>query len=73
MRETLIIDPSYDRPDLVRRDITTWLKHRTRNRWKITEDEDWDGRTVVTVNFSDSMDAADFRQWRISASHILRR
>ena len=38
------------------------LQDGTRNRWKITEDEDWDGRTVVTVNFCDFMDAADFRR-----------
>ena len=73
MRERLIIDPSYNRPDKIRQDVRTWLQRHTRNKWKISEDGDFDGRTVVTVDFIDSMDAADFRQWRSTARHILRR
>ena len=73
MRERLIIDPSCNRPDIIHQGVCTWLGRHTRDKWKISEDDDFDGRTVVTVDLIDLMDAADFRQWRSTARHILRR
>ena len=72
MRERLIIHPSCDRPDKICHD-RTWLQWHTRNKWELAEDHDFDGHTVITVNFIESMEAADFRQWRSTARHILRR
>jgi hypothetical protein len=73
MRERVIIDPSYPRPYVICQDVRTWLQRHTPDQWKISENDDFDGRTVITVSFIDSIDAAEFRQWRSTVRHILRR
>ena len=61
MRVSVIIDPAHDQYDTVRYDIQTFLHFQTRGYWTITEKEDFDGRAVLTIDFSDPSDEHYFK------------
>ena len=65
MRVTFKIDPTDRGDDILRHDIQMWLRyHGTRDEWKISEEDDFEGMTELTVDFRDPLDEADFRLWR---------
>jgi hypothetical protein len=65
MRVTFKIDPTDREDDILRHDIQTWLHyHGTRDEWQISEEDDFEGMTELTVDFRDPLDEADFRLWR---------
>ena len=63
MREEIIIDPDCRHPDVVRHDILTRAHFQTRGLVSFKKEEDIDGRTILTVEFRDPLDADDFRSW----------
>jgi len=75
MRVTFKIDPTDREDDILRHDIQTWLQyHGTRDKWQISEEDDFEGMTELTVDFRDPLDEADFRLWRGSSrSEVLMR
>ncbi len=60
MRVALTIDPRDPHRDWVRDDAAFWLGNRARAGCRVREDEDWDGRAVLTLEFDDPPDAMDF-------------
>jgi hypothetical protein len=69
----VIIDPAHDQYDTVRYDIQTFLNFQTRGYWTITEKKDFDGRAVLTINFSDLSDEHNFRCLSNMAARVSRR
>ncbi len=72
MRITIEIDPSSYRSSELLYDIQAFLHFMARDRWQITEDEDFDGCTLLTVDFRDPVDAADFQMYREIRHHVRR-
>ena len=56
MRVRVIIDPAHDQYDTVLYDVRTFLHFQVSGYWTISEKEDFDGRTVLTIDFSDPWD-----------------
>lgn len=69
MRVTVTIDPSDPHRDPLRDDADWWLRHHARDRWRVREDEDDDGREVLTSESMDPLDGADFRSRMAPAEH----
>lgn len=57
MRVAITIDPRDRHRDRVRDDAEFWLRHHAQDRWRVREDEDFDGRELLTFEFMDSQDA----------------
>ena len=45
-------------------DIRVWLQYVARGNWRASENKDSDGRTLLTLDFHNSMDAFEFENWR---------
>ena len=73
MQVSVIIDPAHDQYDTVLYDIQTFLHFQTRGYWTITEKEDFDGRTVRTIDFSDPSDEHNFKCLSNMPARISRR
>ena len=73
MQEKIIIDPNYRNPDVVRRDILTRAHYQSRGLVSFDETEDIDGRTILTIDFRDPLDADDFRSWLGTVDGIVQR
>jgi hypothetical protein len=69
MRVIITIDPRDPHGDLVRGEAEFWLHHHARSQWRVREDEDWDGREVLTFEFDDPLDAMDFHHRMAPAEH----
>ena len=69
MRVVITLDPKDPFRDEVRGDAEFWLPHHARDRWRVREDEDSDGREVLTFEFMDSQDAMDFHYRIAPAEH----
>jgi hypothetical protein len=69
MRVVITIHPRDPRRDLVREDAERWLRHHARDRWHAREDEDLDGRAVLTFQFMDPRDGMDFHHRTAPAEH----
>ena len=69
MRVVITIDPSDPHRDSVRDDAEWWLRHHARDRWRVKEDEDFEGRGVLTFEFMDSFDASAFCDRIAPAEH----
>ena len=69
MRVVITIDPEDPHRDLVRDDAEFWLGNRARSGWRVREDEDMDGREVLTIEFADPLDALDFSGRTVVAGH----
>ncbi len=69
MRVAITIDPRTPHRDWVRGDAEFWLRHHARDRWRVREDEDYDGREVLTFEFMDSQDAMDIHHRIAPAEH----
>ena len=72
MRVAITIDPQDPHRDRVRDDAEFWLRHHVRDRWRVREGEDPDGREVLTFEFMDSQDAMDFHHRIAPAEHRAR-
>jgi hypothetical protein len=65
VRVTLTIDPTDSRDIAMYSEARGWLHPRTRSSWTVSETEIGnEGRTALTFNFDDPLDASDFRYWR---------
>jgi hypothetical protein len=65
MRVAFTIDPTSRADDILRHDIQAWLHyHGTRDKWHISEEDDFDGLRLLTLHFCNPLDEADFRLWR---------
>lgn len=53
----------------MREDAEIWLLHHARDRWRVREDEDCDGREVLVFEFLDSADGLDFHYRTAPAEH----
>ena len=73
MREKIIIDPDCHHPEVVRRDILTRAHYQSRGLVSFDETQDIDGRTILTIDFRDPLDADDFRSWLSMVDGIARR
>ena len=73
MREKIIIDPNCRHPDVVRHDILTRAHYQSRGIVSFDETKDIDGRTILTIDFRDPLDADDFRSWLSTVDGIVRR
>ena len=73
MREKIIIDPDCDHPDVVRHDILTRAHYQSHGLVSFDETKDIDGRTILTIDFRDPLDADDFRSWLSTVDGIVRR
>ncbi len=69
MRVLITIDPKDRHRDWVRDDAEWWLRHRARDRWRVREDEDFDGREVLVFEFDDPLDAIDFSMRTVTPKH----
>lgn len=69
MRVEITIDHRDPHRDLVRDDAEFWLRHHARDRWRLREDEDCDGREVLVFEFLDPLDAMDFHHRLAPAEH----
>ncbi len=69
MRVAITIDPRDPHRDWVRDDAEWWLRHHARDRWRVREDEDFDGREVLTFEFMDSLDAIDSSMRAVASEH----
>ncbi|TDH58047.1 hypothetical protein E2C06_34675 [Dankookia rubra] len=69
MRVEITIDPQDPHRDLVREDAEFWLGNRARAAWRVREDEDLNGREVLTFEFTDPLDAFDFHHRIAHAEH----
>jgi hypothetical protein len=69
MRVEITIKPRDPHRDSVRGDAEFWLFHHTRAGWRLREDEDWDGRTVLRFDFDDPLDAMDFHYRMAPTEH----
>jgi hypothetical protein len=69
MRVEITMDSKDPHRDLVRGDAGFWLGNRARSGWLVREDEDSDGRGVLVFEFSDPLDAFDFRDRTVVAEH----
>jgi hypothetical protein len=72
MRVTLSIDPTDYQANTLRQDIQTFLHYHARKECNVREEMDFDGLTLLTVEFRDPLDAADFKLWRNIRHHICR-
>jgi hypothetical protein len=73
MQKKIIIDPDYYYPDVVRHDILTRAHFRSRGLVSFKETADIDGRTILTIDFHDPLDAGHFRSWLSTVDGIVRR
>jgi hypothetical protein len=69
MRVVITINPRDPHRDLVRGDAERWLRHHARDRWRVREDEDHDGREILTFEFMDPRDGMDFHYRTAPAEH----
>ncbi len=69
MRVVITIDPRNPHRDRVREDAEFWLGNHARSGWHVREEEDWDGREVLTFEFSGPLDAMDFHHRTAPAEH----
>ena len=69
MRVTITVDTRDPQRDRVRDDAEWWLRHHARDQWRVRENEDWDGRDVLTFEFMHSQDAMDFHHRIAPAEH----
>jgi hypothetical protein len=46
-----------------------WLRHHARDRWRLREDEDSDGREILTFEFINPLDGMDFHYRTAPAEH----
>ena len=60
MRKKIIIDPNCRHPDVVRHDILTRAYFQSRGLVSFHETEDIDGRTILTIDFRNPLDADAF-------------
>ncbi len=67
MRVVITIDPRDSHRDRVRDEAEWWLRDHARDRWHAREDEDIDGREVLTFEFMDSLDATGFSMWTVAS------
>ena len=72
MRMALEIDPSNLRSAALRADIQNFLRFMARGQWRISEEEDFDGAVLLTLDFRDPLDAADFQRWGDIRRHVRR-
>ena len=73
MREKIIIDLDCDHRDTVRHDILTRAHCWSRGLASFNETKDIDGRTVLRIDFCNSLDADNFRSWISTVDGIVRR
>jgi hypothetical protein len=73
MREKIIIDPDRRNADVVRHDILTRAHYQSRGLVSFHEAADIDGRTILTIDFRDPLDAGHFRSWLSTVDGIVRR
>ena len=69
MRVVITINSQDPHRDWVREDAEFWLGNHARSGWSVHEDEDCDGREVLTFEFSDPLDATDFHYRTAPAEH----
>jgi hypothetical protein len=69
VQEKIIIDPDHR----VRHDILTRSHIHSRGVVSFKETADMDGRTILTIDFRDPLDAGHFRSWLNTADGIVRR
>ena len=73
MREKIVIDPDFRYRDVVRHDILTRAHFHSSSLVSFKETEDIDGRTILTIDFRDPLDAGHFRSWLSTVDGIVRR
>ena len=69
MRVVITINPRDPHRDLVRGDAERWLRHHARDRWRVRDGEDADGREILTFEFMDPRDGMDFHYRIAPAEH----
>jgi hypothetical protein len=73
MQEKIIIGPDCCNPNVVCHEISRRAHFQSRGLVSLDEMEDIDGRTVLTIDFRDPLDANHFRSWLSSTTLIAHR
>lgn len=69
MRVAITIDPKDPHRDRVRDEAEFWLGHHARARWRVREDEDCEGRGVLTFEFMAPLDTIAFSTRTAASEH----
>jgi hypothetical protein len=70
MRATVTMNPTSDGTESLRHGIRTFLQFPTCEQCQVGEEDDFDGLTLLTVDFRDPSDADDCKLWRNIGHHI---
>jgi hypothetical protein len=70
MRATVTMNPTSYGTASLRHDIKPFLQFPPRDQYQVREEDDFDGLTLLRVDFRDPLDASDFKLWRNIGRHI---